>query len=106
MKTLNRAVLLDRDGTLIEPRHYPSRPEELVIYDGLVDELRQLSAAGFRLGLITNQSGLAHGYFQQADLDQMHSHLTKELQRAGVDLDGIYYCPHHPDGTVTDFAIE
>jgi D-glycero-D-manno-heptose 1,7-bisphosphate phosphatase len=106
MKTLNRAVLLDRDGTLIEPRHYPSRPEELVIYAGLVHELRQLRAAGFRLGLITNQSGLARGYFQQADLDRMHSHLTTELHHAGVDLDGIFFCPHHPDGTVPNFAIE
>jgi D-glycero-D-manno-heptose 1,7-bisphosphate phosphatase len=100
-----RAVFLDRDGTLVHPRHYPSRPEELVLYDGIGAELRALQAAGFRLVVITNQSGLARGLFTEEDLRLMHEHLGRELARSGVRIDSIYHCPHHPDGSVPDLAI-
>ncbi|MGZ6390566.1 MAG: HAD-IIIA family hydrolase, partial [Ktedonobacterales bacterium] len=58
-----RAIFLDRDGTLVYPRHYPSRPEDLHLYAGLGPGLRRLQAAGFRLVVVTNQSGIARGYF-------------------------------------------
>lgn len=101
----DRALFLDRDGTLVHPRHYPSRPEELRLYDGMGAELRCLQEAGFRLVMITNQSGIARGYFTEADLRRMHEHLAAELGRFGVRLDGIYYCPHHPDGVIPELAI-
>lgn len=100
-----RAVFLDRDGTLVHPRHYPSRPEELCLYAGIEAELQRLQSAGFRLIVITNQGGLAHGYFTVADLDRMHAHLSEEFARLGVRLDGIYHCPHHPDGSIAELAI-
>jgi D-glycero-D-manno-heptose 1,7-bisphosphate phosphatase len=100
-----RAVFLDRDGTLVEPRHYPSRPEELVVYAGVPAELRRLRRAGFRVVLVTNQSGLAHGYFRQEDLNRMHEYLVAELRREGVGIDAIYVCPHHPEGRVAELAI-
>jgi D-glycero-D-manno-heptose 1,7-bisphosphate phosphatase len=99
------AVFLDRDGTLVHPCHYPSRPEGLVLYDGLGRGLRLIQSIGFKLVVITNQSGLAHGYFGTSDLARMHIHLVAELARLGVWIDGIYYCPHHPEGRVTEFAI-
>lgn len=98
-----RAIFLDRDGTLVEARHYPSRPEQLVLCAGIGPELAALQAAGFRLTVITNQSGIAHGYFTEADLAAMHLHLRRQLVRLGVWLDAIYACPHHPDGTVAPF---
>ena len=58
---IGRAIFLDRDGTLVHPRHYPSRPEDLRLYDGIGPELRELRRMGFRLVVITNQSGLARG---------------------------------------------
>ena len=67
-----RAVFLDRDGTLVHVRHYPSRPEDLVLYDGLVSWLARLKAAGYALAMITNQSGIARGLFTAGDLDRMH----------------------------------
>jgi D-glycero-D-manno-heptose 1,7-bisphosphate phosphatase len=99
-----RAILLDRDGTLVEPRHYPTRPEELHVFDGIDAPLRRLQTAGFRLALITNQGGLAHGYFSADQLERMHDHLTAELAGRGVRLDAIYYCPHHPAGVVPELA--
>ena len=97
-------LFLDRDGTLVHARHYPSRAEELVLYDGIGPGLRALQAAGFRLVVITNQSGLARGLFTEADLGLMHDHLAAELARFGVRLDGVYHCPHHPDGIVPALA--
>jgi D-glycero-D-manno-heptose 1,7-bisphosphate phosphatase len=102
---LDRAVFLDRDGTLVHPRHYPSRPADLQLYHGIGAGLRRLQAAGFRLVVITNQSGLARGYFGEAELRRMHEHLARELARLDVRLDGVYYCPHHPEGTVPELAI-
>jgi D-glycero-D-manno-heptose 1,7-bisphosphate phosphatase len=99
-----RAIFLDRDGTLVHPRHYPSRPEDLRLYDGIGPELRALRLMGFRLVVITNQSGLARGLFTVADLDRMHTHLRARLAAEGVTLDAIYFCPHHPDGVVHGLA--
>ncbi len=99
------AVFLDRDGTLVEPRHYPSSPDELILYPNLAPQLRHLREAGFRLAIITNQSGVARGYFDEDDLERMHESITLELRGQGVEIDGIFYCPHHPDGVVPELSI-
>jgi len=75
-----RAVFLDRDGTLVHVRHYPSRPEDLVLYDGLVTWLARLKAAGYALVMITNQSGIARGLFTAGDLNRMHDSLQASLR--------------------------
>lgn len=100
------AVLLDRDGTLVEPRHYPSSPAELVLFPNLAPQLRQLRRAGFRLAVVTNQSGLARGYFTTADLARMHGYLREQLGREGVEIDGFFFCPHHPEGEIPELAVE
>ncbi len=100
-----RAVFLDRDGTLVHPKHYPSSPADLLLYNNIGQGLRNLQLLGFRLVVITNQSGLARGYFTYADLQCMHNYLMSELEQLGVGLDAIYYCPHHPDGVSPELAI-
>lgn len=100
-----RAILLDRDGTLVHPYHYPSRPEHLQLYDNIGLELRALQEHGFLLIVITNQSGLARGYFTMDDLQCMHAHLQQELSVWQVRIDGIYYCPHHIDGVIPELAV-
>ena len=98
------AVFLDRDGTLVHPRHYPSRPEELLLYEGIGPKLELIQSAGYRLVIITNQGGLAHGYFTEEALTRMHEHLLTELGRFGARIDGIYHCPHHPEGSIPELA--
>jgi len=100
-----RSVFLDRDGTLVHAVHFPSRPEQLRLYDGIGPELHALQKAGFRLVMITNQSGIAHGYFTEADLQRMHEYLASQLAQFDVRIDGVYYCPHHPEGVIPEFAI-
>ncbi len=102
---ISPAIFLDRDGTLVHPRHYPSRPEHLRLYEGIGVPLARLRRAGFRLVVITNQSGIARGYFTVADLAAMHEHLARQLEAFGVTLDGIYFCPHHPDGVIAGLAV-
>ncbi len=100
-----RAIFLDRDGTLVYPAHYPSHPEDLHLYHNIGPGLAVLQEMGFCLVVVTNQAGIARGYFTEADLLRMHEHLRAQLARWGVHLDGIYHCPHHPDGALPELAI-
>ena len=102
---MNRALFLDRDGTLVEPRHYPSRTADLVIYPEIGPRKRQLQGAGYKLVIITNQSGLARGLFTEDDLARMHDHLRAELAPFGVTIDAVHYCPHHVEGVVPALAL-
>jgi D,D-heptose 1,7-bisphosphate phosphatase len=100
----NKAVFLDRDGTLIVNRHYGSDPEAIELLPGVVEGLRSLREAGYRLVLVSNQSGVARGYFDEAAVGRMHDRLQRMLDAHGAALDGLEYCPHHPEGAVVDYA--
>ena len=92
-----RGIFIDRDGTLVHARHFPRRPEELVLHDGVADALRELRDAGFRVVVVSNQSGIGRGYFDEAALTLMHEHLVKQLGADGAGVDAIYFCPHIPE---------
>ena len=94
---MNRAVFLDRDGTLIVEKEYLHRPEDVVIFPGAGRALKQLQDAGYKLFLVTNQSGVGRGYFPIEDVHRVHAHLERELARDGVRLEKIYIAPEHPD---------
>lgn len=101
---MNRAVFLDKDGTLVENVPYNVDPNQVHLAPGVVHGLRLLQDAGYRLIIVTNQSGVARGYFSEAELHHALDHLRQRLQEAQVMLDDIYYCPHHPQGTVVPYA--
>jgi len=94
----NRAVFVDRDGTLIVNRHYGSDPDAIELLPGVAEGLRSLREAGYRLVLVSNQSGVARGYFDEAAVGRMHDRLQRMLDAHGAALDGLEYCPHHPEG--------
>ena len=102
----NKAIFLDRDGTLIANRHYGSDPDEIELLDGVVEGLLQLREAGYRLVLVSNQSGVARDYFDEAAVARMHGRLQRMLDAHGAALDGLEYCPHHPKGTVSPYDVE
>jgi heptosyltransferase-2 len=91
------AAFLDRDGTIIEDPGYLSDPDGIRFIPGAVEALRDLQAAGFRLIVVTNQAGVARGIFPEKDVHRVNDRLRALLEEAGVRLDGIYYCPHHPE---------
>lgn len=92
-----RLALLDRDGTIIVDKVYLKDPDAIEFAPGAIDGLRLLRDAGFTLVLVTNQSGIARGYFDEATLRRVHDRLEARLAAAGLDLAAIYYCPHGPD---------
>lgn len=100
-----RAVFLDKDGTLIEDVPYNVDPERIQLTQGAVEGLKLLHAAGYQLIVITNQSGVARGYFPESALFAVEERSRQLLAEIGVSLAGFYYCPHHPDGVVPELAI-
>lgn len=95
--TLKRAVFLDRDGTINEESGYLFRKEECRFIPGAIEAVSQLSQAGFMVVIVTNQSGIARGYYTEDDLKQLHLYMESEIAAAGGRVDGWYHCPHHPD---------
>ena len=90
-------IFLDRDGTLNEDTGYVTSPENLTLLPGVVDSVARLNQSGSRLVLVTNQSAIARGFMTVDDLHLIHQKLQKELEGGGGWLDGIFFCPHHPD---------
>jgi D-glycero-D-manno-heptose 1,7-bisphosphate phosphatase len=98
---VQRFVLLDRDGTINEERHYLADPDELAFLPGAVEGLQALHRLGLGLVVVTNQSGIGRGYFDLAALECVHQRLRERLGEVGVPLAGIYFCPHLPDDGCT-----
>jgi len=94
---LRRMVLLDRDGTINQEREYLSSPDELELLPGAADGIRRMRELGLAVVVVTNQSGVARGYFDEARVHEVHDRLRAMLGKQGAALDGIYYCPHGPD---------
>jgi len=94
---MQRAVFLDRDGTLIAEKNYLHRPEDVEIFPGAAAALKKLSAAGFKLLIVTNQSGIGRGYFTLADAEKVNQHLCGEFARDGVQFEKIYIAPEAPE---------
>jgi D-glycero-D-manno-heptose 1,7-bisphosphate phosphatase len=100
-----RAVFLDKDGTLVEDVPYNVDPGRVRLAPGAVEGLTALDGAGYRIAVITNQSGVARGYFPEGALAGVGRRLQELLAGFGVGLAGFYYCPHHPDGRVPAYAV-
>jgi D-glycero-D-manno-heptose 1,7-bisphosphate phosphatase len=98
-------VFLDRDGVLIEDTGYPDDPQAIALLPGVGEGLRRLREAGWRLVVVSNQSGVARGKFTLERLAEVHERLRALLRAEGVELDGLYFCPHHPEGSERAFAL-
>jgi D-glycero-D-manno-heptose 1,7-bisphosphate phosphatase len=94
-------VVLDRDGTIIVERHYLSDPSQVELIPGAAEGLAQLAIMGLGLVVVTNQSGIGRGYFDEARLHQIHHRMCELLATHGVWLSGIYSCPHTPEDHCT-----
>ncbi|MDM8000430.1 MAG: D-glycero-beta-D-manno-heptose 1,7-bisphosphate 7-phosphatase [Dehalococcoidia bacterium] len=97
MTTLHRAVFLDRDGTIARDVHYCRRVEDFEILPRVAEAIKLLNHEGYRVVIITNQSGVARGYFTDETLSLIHQKMIEVLKDGGAHIDGVYICPHHPD---------
>lgn len=104
---LNKAVFLDRDGVINRDYGYVSAIENFDILPGVFEALRVFRSAGYKLIVITNQSGVARGLYSEAAVDELHNYMCQQLEAEGVFLDDIFFCPHHPvNGVVESYSIE
>jgi D-glycero-D-manno-heptose 1,7-bisphosphate phosphatase len=101
-----RAAFVDRDGVINRELGHVHRDEDFELLPGAVDGLRRLQAAGYALVVVTNQAGIAKGLYDEERFNALSRHMTALLAREGVRLDGIYYCPHHPRGTVDSYRLD
>lgn len=99
------AVFLDKDGTLVRDVPFNDDPDKVELMPGVAEGLRELASAGFRLFVVTNQSGLARGLMSPVRFAATSARLEALLDAAGVHLDGMYVCPHYPDGLVPALAL-
>lgn len=104
--TLRKAAFLDRDGVINKDKAYVHRWQDFEFVPGAIEGMRQLQDAGYALVIVTNQSGLARGYYTEAQYQNLTAALRSELTQHGVSLEGVYHCPHHPKGTVAELAID
>ena len=98
-------AFLDRDGVLNVDSGYVHRPDELEWIDDAPAAVRLLNEAGFTVIVVTNQSGVARGIYDEATVHRFHDHMQSVLAQHGARIDAFYYCPHHPDGPVAQYAM-
>lgn len=104
MGTGRAAVFLDRDGTLIEEVGYLDRPERITLYPWSIDAIGALNSAGIAVVLMTNQSGVARGFFTEDTVGAVHVRIAELLAKGGARIDAYYYCPHHPHGRIPEYT--
>ncbi len=102
----NKAVFLDRDGTLNEEMGYINHPSRFQIFDFAAKAVKQLNDAGFHVFIVTNQAGIARGYFTESLLDEIHEQLENHMNQAGAIIEKIYYCPHHPRAVIKKYKTD
>ena len=101
----NKAVFFDRDGTLNVDVHYLYRIEDFRWTEDAIEAIRYCNDRGWLVIVITNQSGVARGYYTERDIQSLHAWMNEDLAKYGAHIDAFYYCPHHPQGSVPQYAI-
>ncbi len=102
----HKAVILDRDGTMIKDVGYLDRLERLELFPYTIDAVRLLNAAGFKVVVVTSQNGVANGILTEEFLVEAHAHMSALFAAAGATVDGYYYCPHSPSAPVERYRVE
>lgn len=95
----NKALFLDRDGTINEERNYLIRMEDFVFRNGIFNLTKAFSDRGYLIFVVTNQSGIARGFYSEADYHQLTDWMTDQFRLQGTTISKVYFCPHHPDIT-------
>ncbi len=96
---MRKALFLDRDGTINVEKNYLYKISDLEFISGVPEIIKKYNDMGFLVIVLTNQAGIARGYYCEEDMHLLHSHINKELAKIGAHIDAFYFCPHHPDIT-------
>ena len=93
---MDKVVFMDRDGTINVEKNYLYRPEELTFIPGAEAAIKRLNDSGYKVVVVTNQAGVARGYYSEDDVRKLHGFMQEELKKSGAHIDRFFYCPHHP----------
>lgn len=104
--TFRPAVFLDRDGTVIEERHFLSHPDDVALLPTAGESIAELNSLGIAVVVVTNQSGIARGYFSESQLAAVHVRLDELLAQHGARIDRYEYCPHHPEEGIGEYRVD
>ena len=99
-----RCVFIDRDGTINREVNYLHKIEDLEILPGVAEGIEKLNKSGFTVIILTNQSGIARGYYGIDDMNNINNEIIRRLEKNEAKIDAIYFCPHHPNGKVSEFT--
>ena len=102
---MRQAIFFDRDGVLNEEVGYLYEVERFKWIDGARDAIKLCNERGFLTVVVTNQSGIARGFYTAREVDNLHAYMQKSLAEVGAHIDAFYYCPHHPEGKIPEFSI-
>jgi D-glycero-D-manno-heptose 1,7-bisphosphate phosphatase len=106
MRAKKKAFFLDRDGVINEDSAYPHKPEDIVFKDGIFDLCARAREKGYIIVVITNQAGVAKGYFLEEDVISLHEWMKERFAERGVEIAGFYYCPFHKNGVVEKYRAD
>lgn len=101
-----KAAFIDRDGTINIDAGYINHPDRFIIYPFALQAMKMLANNGYDIVIITNQAGLSNGYFTEETMDKIHQKLFKACQHAGIEISGLYYCPHSPSAKVEKYKAD
>lgn len=96
---MNKAAFFDRDGTINIDKGYVHRIEDFEFIKGMPEFIKKYNDEGYKVIVVTNQAGIARGYYTQKEVDILHNYINEELAKIGAHIDAFYICPHHPDFT-------
>ena len=102
----SKAVFFVIYGCLIEEKDYLSRVEDLEIFDFSIEAIKKMKEKGYLVFVLTNQSGVARGYFTEKDVKNINDAIQSQFKACGISIDGFYYCPHYKDGKIEEYAVD
>lgn len=102
---MNKAIFLDRDGTINVEKNYLYRVEDFEFIPGAINAIRRMNVMSYKVIVVTNQSGIARGYYTEDDLHYLHEFINQKLRAQGAMIDAFYYCPHHPVDGIGKYKI-
>ena len=103
---MNKAVFLDRDGTINVEKQYLFKTEEFEFIPRAPMAIKKMNDLGYKVIIISNQSGIARGFFTEQDVINLHKYMLQELDKIGAKIDGFYYCPHHPEAKIEKYRLK
>jgi D-glycero-D-manno-heptose 1,7-bisphosphate phosphatase len=106
MSSKKKAFFIDRDGVVNEDCAYPHKPEQIVFKDGIFDLCRRAREMGYLIVVVTNQAGVAKGYFKEEDVERLHAWMKDRFREQGIDVSGFYFCPYHKKAIVEKYRVD